>query len=458
MNSKIKFIFIVVILSVLTFVVYIRQEEFKQQELGEEVLGRQESITELSEAFTMYIATDIHYLSPKLTDDKEAFKTFVESGDGKQLDYIEEIMDAFIYEIKENHPDALIISGDLTNNGEKESHLGLAQKLKEIEEGGTKVYVIPGNHDISNPWARKFEEDKQLVTETINEDEFVQIYKAFGYEEAYLRDKDSLSYVAIPTEDVWLLMLDTNQYKNNIKQGYPEASGEISKHTLKWIKECIQLAKEKGVQLIPVTHHSALNHSSKLQKKFTLNNYKALIRLYEEAEIPVNLSGHIHIQDISSYKNNGLEIYDIATSSLVVYPQQYGLLKYDAVKQAVHYSTAKIDIEGWAKKNKIIDPVLNDFNTYSEDFFGNLAYNMAYDQLIKLNNLTKQEVELMSATMKVLNVRFFAGEESLNETDPVIANGIKLWSKVPNNFLKRYVYSIIKDPDVKDNELTIYFK
>ena len=44
----------------------------------------------------------------------------------------------------------LILSGDLTNNGEKESHIDIAEKLKEIEKNGTAVYVIPGNHEGEN--------------------------------------------------------------------------------------------------------------------------------------------------------------------------------------------------------------------------------------------------------------------------------------------------------------------
>jgi 3',5'-cyclic AMP phosphodiesterase CpdA len=109
-----------------------------------------------------YTATDLHYLSKGLTDNGEAFNKFISSGDGKQLKYIDEIFNAFTYNIKTTKPDVLIISGDLTNNGEKQSHLDLAKKLKTIEESGTPVYVIPGNHDISNPYARGFKDDNSL--------------------------------------------------------------------------------------------------------------------------------------------------------------------------------------------------------------------------------------------------------------------------------------------------------
>jgi len=65
---------------------------------------------------SFYIATDIHYLSKALTDNGEAFNKFVSTGAGKQIGYMEEILGAFTYEVKNKRPDILIISGDLTNN------------------------------------------------------------------------------------------------------------------------------------------------------------------------------------------------------------------------------------------------------------------------------------------------------------------------------------------------------
>lgn len=46
------------------------------------------------------MATDIHFLARRLTDHGNAFNTFVKSGDGKRLNYNEEIVDAFILDIK----------------------------------------------------------------------------------------------------------------------------------------------------------------------------------------------------------------------------------------------------------------------------------------------------------------------------------------------------------------------
>ena len=178
---------------------------------------------------TMFITTDVHYLSKDLTDNGDAFNKFVLTGAGKQINYIDEIFSAFTNEVKNKKPDILIISGDLTSNGEKKSHIDIAKKLDDIEKDGTLVYVIPGNHDIQNPWARGFKGDKQYVTDNISDKDFSGIYSKFGYEEAITRDKNTLSYLAMPSEDVWLLMLDTNQYKNNATIGFPQTDGQITK-------------------------------------------------------------------------------------------------------------------------------------------------------------------------------------------------------------------------------------
>jgi len=404
---------------------------------------------------SFYIATDIHYLSKALTDNGEAFNKFVSTGAGKQIGYMEEILGAFTYEVKNKRPDILIISGDLTNNGEKKSHVDIANKLKDIEKQGTSVYVIPGNHDVLNPWARSFKGEKQYVTDSIKDKEFSEIYGDFGYEEAILRDKNTLSYLAMPSEDVWLLMLDTNQYKNNSRIGFPQTDGQITVETFDWIKKCSTLAKEKGAKIITVMHHNLLNHSNVIQEGYTVNDNKKAMDVFQSSNLNLILSGHIHIQDISSYKKAAEPMYDIATGSLAVFPHQYGMLKYSFKDSTFRYSTSKVDLEGFSKKVGIVDKNINNFSEYSRGFFGDLAYTMANKQLIKENTYSPDEIKSMSETMKLLNLRYFAGTENLNAKDVINSEGFKLWSDSPQNFLKNYIMSILEDKDTDDNNLQL---
>ena len=104
------------------------------------------------------LATDIHYFSDSLTDGGPRFQEMVEYGDGKIVTYIDQITDAFLDEVVKQHPDALVLSGDLTLNGEKASHKDLAEKLHRVENHGIPVLVIPGNHDINNHQAARYRE------------------------------------------------------------------------------------------------------------------------------------------------------------------------------------------------------------------------------------------------------------------------------------------------------------
>ena len=80
------------------------------------------------------LMTDIHYLAESLTDQGDMFQAMVEHGDGKLTNYVWEITDAALEEIKLLSPDVLIISGDLSLQGEKKSHEELAKKLDEVEK------------------------------------------------------------------------------------------------------------------------------------------------------------------------------------------------------------------------------------------------------------------------------------------------------------------------------------
>jgi 3',5'-cyclic AMP phosphodiesterase CpdA len=417
--------------------------------------SEEDSILKSDKDKVIYITSDIHYLSDKLIDGGEAYTKFSNSRDGKQLQYIEEIFDAFTYTIKNTKPDILILSGDLTCNGELESHLDLAEKLHSVEKSGTSVYVIPGNHDVSNPWAREFKGAKQYKTDSIDENEFSDIYYDFGYAEAISRDKNSLSYLAAPSEDIWLLMLDTNKYKDNYELGIPQVDGILATKTHEWIKSCSDLAKEKGATIITVMHHNILNHSEVIHEGYTLNNSDQTRILFKENQLNLIFSGHIHVQDIASDRKSSTPLYDIASNAMSVYPHQYGIVKYTAQAGSLDYSTAKVDVEGWTKSEHIKNKDLKNFDQYSEDYFGKFAYDRAYQTLLNETDASPDEINSISETIKLLNIRYFAGTEHLNAEDVIDSEGYKLLSNFPATFLQSYADSILNDNDTDDNKLHI---
>jgi 3',5'-cyclic AMP phosphodiesterase CpdA len=408
------------------------------------------------EDLNIYVATDIHYLSKKLIDGGVAFQTYYTKGDGKQLNYTEEIVDSFLNETANNQPDILILSGDLTNNGEKDSHLDLASKLSMLEKSSnTRVFVIPGNHDVQNPWARGFQGDKQYVTDSISSTEFAQIYQDFGYNEAISKDATTLSYLVAPSEDVWFLMLDTCVYENNFKYGSPAAYGQIEENTYEWIKECSKMAKEKNARIVTVMHHNLLNHNLVLNYGFTLDNNEEAIKVFKECGIDLVLSGHIHMQDIKSNKDETDPIYDIATSSLIVYPVQYGRITY-LPGHGFDYSTAQVDVEGWAKQNGITDENLLGFKEYNKNFFASISSCKTYDRLTEAGVYTEEEKQLMIETMKLINLNYFAGTINSIRDDIPETKGYQLWKKAKEpESLQDYLRSMMYDFGIDNTSLFI---
>lgn len=133
---------------------------------------------------TLITATDLHYLAPSLTDHGAFFNQLIENSDGKTMAYSDELMDAFVDQVISRKPDALILSGDLTFNGEYASHEALVQKLNRIDAAGIPVFVLPGNHDLNNRSAVRFEGDAYEHVSSVTGEEFAALYHAHGYDRA----------------------------------------------------------------------------------------------------------------------------------------------------------------------------------------------------------------------------------------------------------------------------------
>ena len=181
------------------------QEESRQQdESGRWYGSRTETVRpEIEEELpveeyrppSIVTVSDIHYFAPSMTDYGEAFDEMVKRDDGKLVPYISQLMDVFTEEMTELMPDAVILSGDLTLNGEKGAHEALAEKLKVLADQGVRVLVIPGNHDINNPNAASYFGEVREAAESVSAEEFLDIYHEFGYDQAISRDETSLSYI-----------------------------------------------------------------------------------------------------------------------------------------------------------------------------------------------------------------------------------------------------------------------
>ncbi|WP_097004660.1 metallophosphoesterase [Lacrimispora amygdalina] len=404
------------------------------------------------ETARIVVATDIHYLARDLTDMQKSYEYTADHGDGKVMKYIWEITDAFIEEVKAEKPDVVILEGDLTYNGERESHLELAGKLESIEEAGIPVIVIPGNHDINNPEASRFEGESIISTDSITPEEFEEIYDEFGYSEAVSRDPSSLSYIYQINDKTRALMLDSCQYDPKNLVG-----GMIKDDTYSWIEEQMEEAWNLDMNVIPVAHHNLLDESEVYLQDCTIEHSEQLIDQLESWEVPLFLSGHLHVQHYKrSHDDSG--IYEIVTGSLSTPPCLYGVLEYGE-KGTFEYHTKTLDMKAWAEKTGNTDKNLLNFSEYGKKYLNKVFYNQAQDELKGLNSvqgLNEYQKDMMAKVYAELNSACFEGKVADIREKVMAKQGYKLWQNEGYpSILSQYLEWITADGARDYNTLSV---
>ena len=124
--------------------------------------------------------SDLHVMAPELlVNEGNAFEQYL-NRDRKMLRESLEILDSLVGDILELKPDLVLVTGDLTKDGERVSHQLVAGRLQRLVDAGIQVLVVPGNHDINNPDARVYDGDTATPTDTITRSEFAEIYRQTG--------------------------------------------------------------------------------------------------------------------------------------------------------------------------------------------------------------------------------------------------------------------------------------
>lgn len=404
----------------------------------------------------LWVISDVHYLSDKLHDQGEQFQFIKKTSAGKDLDYPRERLEALLWQIEKERPKGLIVSGDLTLNGEKLSAEELAGYFKRAEELGTQVYVIPGNHDISDGWARRYKGDQMERTDQILPGEFADIFADMGYDQAFSRDDDSLSYAVRPFNDVMLVMIDTNKYINDVSGSSPQTSGKLRTKTYEWLETIFAQAKKEKAMVIPVMHHNLTDHNSQVNKGFTIDQAGNVQDFLFKHQMNLVLTGHIHTQDIASIVKGNQTIYDIATGSFATLSNPIGEISIE--DKVLMYQKKQLLMDDWAQATDQKDPQLLDYSGYSQKLFNDDGIGMAYRQMYEEGWYDEKTADLVADFIGQMNVRYFDGEDYYDQEEMAAIEadeGYQLLKKQPDSFLLAYVESILIDQDVDDTHVEI---
>ena len=381
------------------------------------------------------VATDLHYLSPALTDYGQPFMKIIEGADGKVTQYTPQLARAFVEQMLEQKPAAVILSGDLTLNGAPQSHQEVAALLQRLRDAGIQVLALPGNHDVGKT-AYRFGPEGATRIEGTDAVTFLKIYQPFGYEQALSRDEASLSYLAPLAPKLWCLMVDVNANGSG---------GTVRSETLAWARAQLEKAREAGVTVLAVSHQNLLPHSQLFSSGYVMANSAALRALYEEYGVRLHLSGHMHLQ----HSAQDGAVADIATASLAIAPNQFGVLHVDG-GQLLSYETQQVDVGGWARRNGLEDQNLLGFCDYARDFFDQTTRRQAQRALEKAD-AGDDEKRRMADLAVQLNAQYFTGTRRAMPQEADWA----LWQRyLPDAFFTFYLKSILDEPPKDMNALS----
>ena len=396
----------------------------------------------------LVLATDLHYQSAQAGDGGPAFQLFVERSDGKVIQYLPELLEAFLDEVIEEKPSALVLSGDITMNGERMNHEELAGRLARVQDAGVQVLVIPGNHDINNGHAAVYYGAEKESVDSIDGEDFYEIYRRYGYDQALSRDSSSLSYVYALDEKNWLLTLDSCQYEPENK-----VEGRIKESTLAWMDEQLLKAREQGIFVLPIAHHNLLAQSRMYTTQCAMDNNSEVIDLLQKYRLPLFFSGHLHVQRVRKHKaepgvdDGAYGIQEIITDALSIPPCQYGEVVWDE-DGSISYETRSVDVSGWARKTGSGNPDLLDFEDWSYRYIQKLISDQIRGVV---QNLGEDVERSMAATYAGVYIDYYAGRK-IDAKGIRNTKGYRWWQRnMPDSYLLRELDSMITDSDRDNN-------
>lgn len=399
------------------------------------------------------VFSDPHIYDANLGTTGKAFEDYL-TADRKLLRESPEILDAAIGAMDDLKATFVLCPGDLSKDGERQSHLLAAQYLAKLKASGKKVFVVPGNHDIKNGHSYRYVGDLKERVPNITADEFVQIYKDYGFGEALDRDKDSLSYLAEPVPGLWLLALDSARYKEYVEDKETITGGKFSPATMTWIENELIKASQQNKAVIVMMHHGAMEHytgQAKTYGEYVIADYEAVSRMFADYNVRMVFTGHFHAQDITerTLPQTDKFVFDVETGSLVTYPCPYRTVQITADQQAI----IKLQLVTSIKSHQA------DFPQYAANYLRTGIAGIAVNTMTGLG-VSKEEAQKLSGQIADAFAAHYAGDEKLAPGQvPLQEQGLTPMGWLVLQFYKPgLVPGLWKDLPPPDNNVTLDLK
>lgn len=336
------------------------------------------------------LITDTHYFASKLGCRGEAYQEFMRY-EQKCFAETEAINKAAFRWLEETDlADTVLIAGDLSFNGEKESHLEFIELLRSLKASGKRVFVITAGHDKNeHPFA--FDETGRLSPEGTKREELFDLYYDFGFSDAIAVDREGLSYVAQLAPGLRLLALNND---GNAAVGHTFTARQIE-----WILKQTKQARDEGQTMIAMNHYPLLPGCplfSLLGGEVVMKNADFITTLLADEGVHLCFTGHMHNQSIKmKTTEKGNRFVDVCTGSLIGCPASMRLVTItdgDLVKiETLPVPDFDWDLEGLSKDeyfrrqfNMMLETYVTSMRDDPARFLGKLGVKNAPEPLQKI--------------------------------------------------------------------------
>ena len=317
-----------------------------------------------------YLITDTHYFRYSLGAYGEEYEEFMD-GEQKCFAETQAINEAaFDYLAGADEADIVLIAGDLSFNGEKESNKAFSALLHDFKEkSGKRVYVVTAGHDFTdNPFC--FDENGRGKPEGTKFTELYDLYKDFGYTDAIAFNEKHLSYVAELSEDVRLLVI-CNDIDGQKHITYDD-------EFLGWIEAQAKQAQADGKMMIAMEHYPVLPGQPILALIGDARQAEAqkLIDTLADNGVHLVFTGHMHNQSINVTETaKGNKFYDVCTGSAIGCPAYMRLVTVED-ENTVDIKSIPIPDFEWDKKGMTGEEYLK---AQFDRMIRTLIYRMEHD-------------------------------------------------------------------------------
>ena len=267
------------------------------------------------------IMSDIHILSSEQYGDTitPCLSRILNSNE-KAIGLTEAIFRTAIDDFIASDSPILILTGDLSDDGAEAAHRLVARELARAEAAGKRCFVINGNHDIRNHASSYLHDEKEDIA-NVSPEKFAEIYDQFGFSESLVRDENSLSYTADLTDKYRLIAFDCAKYDLEPNTDDRTVSGRHDPHVtqahLDWLTAQLEKCEEDHKEPFLISHFPILSHIGPLFGSAShVNLQEDTLKVLSSGNVAFSFCGHVHQQDIASYKCGTRMYYEIETGSL----------------------------------------------------------------------------------------------------------------------------------------------